>query len=158
MRKLRISEGHVLSDSYRPWLATLQPGGTLVTSGPGTATDTSDRLKAAIAELSGVQSLLVAGELDPRILTDFRDAVNRVRNTAWAAHQYTESKITGKDSRSIMSIVAGERIRAAYQLCQAIQDDLETTDVHLQAGQLIQLHAAAKSLADKLSDVVRELK
>ena len=78
-------------------------------SGAGTATDTSDRLKAAIAELGGIQSLLVAGELDPRILTDFRDAVNRVRNTAWAAYQYTESKITGKDSRSIISIVAGER-------------------------------------------------
>lgn len=127
-------------------------------SGTGTATDTSDRLKAAIAELGGIQSLLVAGELDPRILTDFRDAVNRIRNTAWAAYQYTESKITGDDSRSIISIVAGERIRAAYQLCQAIQDDLDTTDVHLQAGQLIQLHAATKSLTEKLSDVVRELK
>jgi hypothetical protein len=127
-------------------------------SGAGTATDTSDRLKAAIAELGGIQSLLVAGELDPRILTDFRDAVNRIRNTAWAAYQYTESKITGNDSRSIISIVAGERIRAAYQLCQAIQNDLDTTDVHLQAGQLIQLHAATKSLTDKLSDVVRELK
>ena len=127
-------------------------------SGAGTATDTSDRLKAAIAELGGIQSLLVAGELDPRILTDFRDAVNRIRNTAWAAYQYTESKITGDDSRSILSIVAGERIRAAYQLCQAIQNDLDTTDVHLQAGQLIQLHAATKSLTDKLSDVVRELK
>jgi hypothetical protein len=41
-------------------------------SGTGTATDTSDRLKAAIAELGGIQSLLVAVELDPRILTDFR--------------------------------------------------------------------------------------
>jgi hypothetical protein len=129
-----------------------------VNSGAGTATDTSDRLKAAIAELGGIQSLLGAGELDPRILTDFRDAVNRIRNTAWAAYQYAESKITGEDSRSIISIVAGERMRAAYQLCQAIQNDLETTDVHLQAGQLIQLHAATKSLTDKLSDVVRELK
>jgi hypothetical protein len=127
-------------------------------SGAGTATDTSDRLKAAIAELGGIQSLLLAGELDPRILSDFRDAVNRIRNTAWAAYQYTESKIAGNDSRSIISIVAGERIRAAYQLCQAIQDDLETTDVHLQAGQLIQLHVATKSLTNKLRDVVRELK
>lgn len=126
--------------------------------GAGTTTDTSDRLKAAIAELGGIQSLLVAGELDPRILTDFRDAVNRIRNTAWAAYQYAESKITGEDSRTIISILASERIRAAYQLCQAIQDDLETTDVHLQAGQLIQLHAATKSLTDKLSDVVHELK
>jgi hypothetical protein len=125
--------------------------------GAATVSDTSDRLKAAIEELGGIQSLLVTGELDPRILTDFRDAVNRIRNTAWAAYQYAESKITGND-RNIISIVAGERIRAAYQLCQAIQGDLETTDVHLQAGQLLQLQAATKALTDKLSDVVRELK
>jgi macrolide transport system ATP-binding/permease protein len=43
-------------------------------------------------------------------------------------------------------------------LCQAIQDDLVTADVHLQAGQLIQLHAATESLTNKLRDVVRELK
>jgi hypothetical protein len=52
-----------------------------------TAADTSERLKTAIEEIGGIQSLLVAGELDPRILADFRDAVNRVRNTAWAAYQ-----------------------------------------------------------------------
>jgi hypothetical protein len=39
-----------------------------------------------------------------------------------------------------------------------IEDDLGTADVHLQAGQLIQLHAATKSLTNKLRDVVRELK
>src|ERR1700674_1547011 len=127
-------------------------------SGAGTATDTSDRLKAAIAELGGIHSLLVAGELDPRILADFRDAVNRVRNTAWAAYQYAESKITGKDSGSIISLAAAARMRAAYQLCQAIQEDLASTDVHLQAGQLIQLHAATKTPTEKLDEVVRGLK
>lgn len=122
------------------------------------ATDTAERLKTAIEELSGIQSLLVAGELDPRILADFRDAVNRVRNTAWAASQYAESKITGKDSGNIISLAAAERMRATYQLCQAIQEDLASTDVHLQIGQLIQLHAATKSLTDKLDEVVRGLK
>ena len=51
------------------------------------ATETSERLKTTIAELAGIQSLLLAGELDPHILADFRDAVNRVRNTAWAAYR-----------------------------------------------------------------------
>jgi hypothetical protein len=123
-----------------------------------TASDTSERLKTAIEELSGIQSLLVTGELDPRILADFRDAVNRVRNTAWAAFQYAESKITGKDSGSIISLAAAERMRATYQLCQAIQEDLASTDVHLQAGQLIQLHAATKTLTEKLDEVIRGLK
>jgi hypothetical protein len=129
-----------------------------VNSNPGSSTDTSERLKAAIEELGGIQSLLMTGELDPRILTDFRDAVNRIRNTAWAAYQYAESRIAGKDLRDIMSIVAGERIRAAYHLCQAIQNDLETPDLHLQTGQLIQLQAAAKSLMTKLDAAVRGAK
>ena len=124
-----------------------------------TATDTSERLKITIEELARIQSLLVTGELDdPRILADFRDAVNRVRNTAWAAFQYAESKITGKDSGSIISLAAAERMRATYQLCQAIQEDLASTDVHLQAGQLIQLHAATKTLTEKLDEVIRGLK
>jgi hypothetical protein len=123
-----------------------------------TATNTSERLKTAIEELSGIQSLLVAGELNPRILADFRDAVNRVRNTAWAAYQYAESKITGKDSGSIISVAAAERMRAMYQLCQAMQEDLASTDVQLQAGQLIQLHGATKTLTEKLDEVIRGLK
>lgn len=127
-------------------------------SNPNSAINTSERLKIAIEEISGIQSLLVSGELDPRILADFRDAVNRVRNTAWAAYQYAESKITGKDSRNIISLAAAERIRATYQLCEALQEDLASTDVHLQPGQLIQLHAATKTLTDKLEEVIRGLK
>jgi hypothetical protein len=123
-----------------------------------TATDTSERLKTTIEELAGIQSLLVSGELDPRILADFRDAVNRVRNTAWAAYQYAELKITGKDWGTIVSLAAAERMRATYQLCQAIQEDLASTDVQLQAGQLIQLHEATKILTDKLDEVIRGMK
>jgi hypothetical protein len=123
-----------------------------------TATDTSERLKTTIEELAGIQSLLVAGELDPRILADFRDAVNRVRNTAWAAFQYAESTITGKDSGSIISLAAAERMRATFQLCQTIQEDLASTDIQLQAGQLIRLHEATKTLTEKLDEVIRGLK
>jgi len=127
-----------------------------VNPAPDTASDTSERLKTAIDELSGVQSLLLSGELDPRILADFRDAVNRIRNTAWAAYQFTESQITGKDTGSIISVAAAERMRATYQLCH--QEDLASTDVHLQAGQLIQLHAATKMLTEKLHEVIGRLK
>ncbi len=122
-----------------------------------TIADTSDRLKAAVSELAGLQTLLLSDNLDPRILADFRDAVNRVRNTAWAAQQYAEVKVTGNNSTDILSIVAGERIRAAFQLCQAIESDLGSTDIRMQAGHLIELSAATKSLHEKLKDIVKDL-
>jgi len=119
------------------------------------AVTVSHRLEKAITELRGLQELLLSGEgLDPSILTDFRDALNRIRNTAWSAQQYIVLKATDQDSTTVLSILAGERVRAAYQLCQAIQADLKSDDARFQQGQLIQLYLAAKALSEQLGKVV----
>ena len=117
----------------------------------------SRRLAKAISEFRRLQKLLLSGEgLDSRILTDFRDALNHVRNTAWSAHQYMMSRSTNGNSTNVLSVLAGERIRAAYQLCNAIQADLKSTDITFQPGQLIQLHSAAKALVAQLAAIVGE--
>jgi len=101
-------------------------GAGVVKSESAGAVTVSHRLEKAITELRGLQELLLSGEgLEPSILTDFRDALNRIRNTAWSAQQYIVLKATDQDSTTVLSILAGERVRAAYQLCQAIQADKE---------------------------------
>ena len=55
-------------------------------------------------------------------------------------------------------MVAGERVRVAYQLCQAIQADLKSNDIKFQTGQLIQLSLAAKALIEQLGGAVGALK
>ncbi len=102
--------------------------------------------------------MLLRGEdLDPHILADFREALNRVRNAAWSAQQYLASKATDQDSTSVLAILAGERVRAAYQLCQTIREDLKSPEVKFQKRQLIQLHLAAKALTEQLGEVVGKL-
>jgi hypothetical protein len=119
----------------------------------------SSRLEKGITELRGLQALLLSGEgLDPRILTDFRDALNHVRNTAWSAQQYIASQAADQDATNVLSVLAGERVRAAYQLCQTIQADLKSSDIKFQTGQLIQLSLAAKALIEQLAEAVGELK
>ena len=128
--------------------------GTVKCGLPG-ADIVSRRLATAITELRGLQKLLLSGEgLDPRILTDFRDALNHVRNTAWSAQQYIASQATNQDPASVLCVLAGERVRVAYQLCQAIESDLKNTDIQFQTGQLIQLYSAASALTDQLGNVV----
>jgi hypothetical protein len=39
----------------------------------------------------------------------------------------------------VLSFLAGERIRAAYHLCQAINEDLKRPAIAVPAGSLIQL-------------------
>src|SRR5438309_11311342 len=127
-------------------------------SGSAGAVNVSPRLEKAITELRGLQELLLSGDgLDSRILTDFREALNRIRNTAWSAQQYVALAATDQDPASVLSILARERVRAAYQLCQAIQRDLTSSEVKFQTGHLIQLHAAAQALPEQLSDAVGKL-
>jgi hypothetical protein len=72
------------------------------------------RLEQAIVELQSLNGLLLSGDLDPRILADFRDALNRVRTAAWAAQQYVARRETDEESSSVLSFLVGERIRATY--------------------------------------------
>ena len=115
------------------------------------------RLQKAISELQGVNEFLLSGDLDPHVLVDFRDALNRVRNAAWAAQQYVASKQTGQDSSSVLSFLVGERIRASSHFCQAISDDLKQSDIEVQAGSLIQLYEVMSVLTKQLKGIVNKL-
>jgi hypothetical protein len=114
----------------------------------------SVRLQSATSELHEVEALMASADLDARILSDFRDAVNRVRTTAWATQQYAETKDTERDPSKVLSLLAGERIRAAYQLCRAIGQDLGRPDLRFQPGQLLQLRTAAKELLQRLNTAI----
>lgn len=122
-----------------------------------TAPDLAARLQNATQELREVHELLLTADLDKRILGGFRDAVNRVRTAAWAMEQYSESRAHDKDPAKVFSLLAGERVRALYQLCRALQRDLETPEIRFQPGQLIQLHSAAQELVKQLRGILKEI-
>jgi hypothetical protein len=66
-------------------------------------------------------------------------------------------KETEQDSGGALSLLVGERIRATYQLCQAISDDLKRMDIDFQAGSLVQLHEAPTALTEQLDSVINKL-
>lgn len=107
-------------------------------------------LRSAIAEMQASHSLLLSDELDPRVLSEFRDVLNRVRNVAWAAQQSVASRVAGEDPSSVGSLLAAERIRAAYQLCRLIQEDLSKNEIDFQKGQLSELHTVTKELVKQI--------
>jgi hypothetical protein len=99
--------------------------------------------------------LLTSSETaDPRILTDFRDALNRVRNTAWAVEQFANSKVSETDPKAVLSVLAGERVRVTFQLCRLVESDLANADIKFQIGQLMQLREAIQELEHKLATAV----
>ncbi|HET9408723.1 MAG TPA: hypothetical protein VFO39_15885 [Candidatus Sulfotelmatobacter sp.] len=109
-----------------------------------------ERLESAIVELLALQEVLSDDEVDPRVLRDFRDALNRVRNTAWAAQQFVLSKLYDEGPSGLTSFLASERVRAAFQLCRSVHDDLQREEVQFKKGQLVELHGIIQQLAKDL--------
>jgi len=122
-----------------------------VSSSSGGNAPISVRLQHVTNELRQIQELLASEkELDPRILIDFRDAVNRVRNTAWGMEQYANSKTAETDPNAVLTVLAGERVRVTYQLCKHLQADLANPEVQFQRGRLLQLRDAIRELSLQL--------
>jgi hypothetical protein len=115
------------------------------------------QLEKAISELQGLNGVLLSGDLDPRVLAVFRDAVNRVRTAAWAAQQYLALKETDEGSSGVLGILAAERVRATYQLCLSIGEDLKRPETEVPAGSLIQLYEVMSALTEQLKGVVKRL-
>lgn len=112
----------------------------------------SQRLASAITELRALQEPLLNGEVDPRVLKDFRDALNRIRNTAWAAQQSANAPLFDQGATTVASYLTSERIRAAYQLCLSLHGDICREDVEFQKGQLVELYGVAKILVEELKE------
>jgi hypothetical protein len=115
-------------------------------------TDVADRLENAIVELLALQEVLSSDQVEGRVLSDFRDALNRVRNTAWAAQKYVASREFGEGTSGLTSFLASERVRCAFQLCRSIDEDLQRADVEFQKGQLAQLQGAIGDLNKQLQE------
>jgi hypothetical protein len=102
--------------------------------------------------------LLSAGEVDDRLLCDFRAAVNRVRTTAWGVQQYICRTEEGQDATNVLTILNGERIRVVYSLCSTISADLKRTDIAFQAGSLVALQEAVEKLSADVGIALKEMK
>jgi len=119
------------------------------------APDIPTTLQSVTNELRRLQDvLMLAEDLDPRILADFRDVINRVRNTAWAVHQYGELIADKKEPNPIGSILAGERVRTVCQLCKLLENDLGNSEIHLQDCQLFGLYNTTQELGHHLRELI----
>lgn len=87
------------------------------------------QLKKTSAELVKLEQAMRAGEVEPRILVEFRDAVDYVRKTAWAVQEWQERQLRHHDTHTVLPLLTAERLRRATQLCDALDADLASREV-----------------------------
>jgi hypothetical protein len=116
----------------------------------------SERLKAATDELQKLEKLVISGDCAPRVLNDFRGAVDSMRQTAWAVQQWSVLQEQHRDPYSVLGILQEERVRRAAQISRDLTLDLESMDLGLDTAGLADLFHAIEGLYRRLTPLFRK--
>src|SRR5947209_14318983 len=116
------------------------------------------RLKKTSAELVRLNRAMQSGNLDSRILREFRDAVDYVRKTAWAAEEWQERQLRQRDPHTILALITSERIRRASQLSNAISADLAAPAVTSEPSGLERFFKSSGPIHQRLPDIFKNRK
>ena len=115
----------------------------------------SERLKLSTDELQKLEQLVVSGDCSPRVLADFRAAVDSIRQTAWAVQQWSELQSQHRDPYTVLGILTEERVRRATQISVDLTMDLDSLEMGLETQGLEKLYRAVKGLHERLLPLFR---
>jgi hypothetical protein len=72
------------------------------------------------SELNRLEQLLSAGMVDRRVLSEFRYAVDRARQTGWQVEKWLDG-----DSRELSAVITEERVRCITRMTKQLTSELE---------------------------------
>jgi hypothetical protein len=116
------------------------------------------QLKKACADLVKLEYDMRSGPIDPRVLGEFRDAVDNVRKTAWAIQEWQERQLLHQDPHAVLPLLAAERIRRATQLCDAIARSAATHEVARETVGLDEFFQAVERVHESLLVLFKDRK
>ncbi len=109
------------------------------------------RLRKTTSELLRLDQAIKSGNIDPRVLREFRDAVDYVRKTAWAVQEWQERQLQHRDTATVLPLLVAERIRRAAQLCRKVVEDLKDSEITSETAGVEALFRAARQLSRDLA-------
>lgn len=108
------------------------------------------RLQSATTNLTELEQLVRSGDIEPRILEDFRNAVDLIRGTAWAVQQWVGLKEDSGDPYSLLPALSAQRVKRATQLARDLTVDLESVEIGFDTPGLKELFDAVNRLQERL--------
>lgn len=116
----------------------------------------SARLQRTSADLKELEAAMVSGDIDRRVLLEFREAVNHIRHTTWAVQQWLERRERHEDPFQLVQVFVAERVRIASLLIHELVVDAESLDLELETPGIQDLAHEVRALARHLKTMVPE--
>lgn len=115
----------------------------------------AQRLQQITEELKAVDQLILHGDFSPRILGEFRNAVDNVRHTARVVQTWMGLQQQHRDPYSVMSTLSEDRVRRATQIAKDLTIDLQSLEVDFGTEGLTELFRAIEDLYERLLPLFR---
>ena len=116
----------------------------------------SARLQAATDELQALEQLVVSGDSSPRVLSEFRSAVDSIRQTTWAIQRWTDLQQQHRDPYTLLDILSEDRVRRATQIAKDLTIDLESLELGFATKGLANLFRAIEGLYERLTPLFKK--
>jgi hypothetical protein len=112
---------------WPPSINTVQPNSR---GGSGKmSSQMSSQVTRTIEELNHVEQGLVIEKVDPRVIAQFHDAVEHLRQTAWSVVQWVDLNGSGGDPFEVLPQLEAERMHMLRKLAHNVTADLDSGSV-----------------------------
>jgi len=112
-------------------------------------------MRQTTEELKTLEQMIVSADFSPRILSEFRSAVDSVRQTARVVQMWMGLQQEHRDPYSAMSTLSEDRVRRATQIAKDLTIDLQSLEVDFGTEGLSELFQAIEGLYERLVPLFR---
>jgi len=107
-----------------------------------------------MAELNQVEQGLVIDKVDPRIIAQFHDSVEHIRQTAWSVVQWVELHASGGDPFEVLPQLEAERMHMLRKLAHNVTADIDSGSLNRYTEGISEIYEVVQTLYRGLRKIV----
>jgi hypothetical protein len=137
-------------------------GGKVADEAVSTAPTVSNEFATAIAasakELRELEAIITSNEdaVDPRLLSEFRSAIDHARSTTAAIEQWVDLQEQDRDPFPVLTAIESSRIRLTAAFMRELVMDIDASTLHLGSEGVKELYDAARLLHLRIDQMIAE--
>ena len=115
-------------------------------------------MAAAASELRELESLVSANEdeVDPRLLSEFRNSVDHARSTTAAIQQWIDMQAQDRDPFPVLAAIQTSRMRFTASFMRELVMDIDSNSLHLGNEGVKEVYEAARQLHLRIEQLISD--